>query len=212
MAQNEFIKTADLPVAAMDRLRRQVGSWAQENFGDNLTDLLPTFTVDIDGAKDALVQVPLIQVSLGSLAPLMGLVEELGELTDAPDEDEELDAIGDMGIYLCDYVSREGLSFHGCISDAKETIEVSHPSASLGRLYHCTLKRFQGIRGMDDLSAFRAAQKTAVAGLLADLTRLSAQGYSKRFDDIVANTWSAIVKKRNWKLHKENGNVEVIED
>lgn len=88
----------------MRDIQKQVGEWSRQNFGDQIS-------------KQTLAE-------LGSIAPLLGIVEEVGELTHAVlkrhqgirgfDDDkvyEEArdDAIGDILIYLCDFCSREGV-------------------------------------------------------------------------------------------------------
>jgi hypothetical protein len=205
-----------IPTAAMDRLRRQVGVWSKANFGDNLTQTFPTFTIDADGPEGAMVQVPFIAVALGSMAPLMGMVEELGELAIAKDETEELDALGDCGIYLCDYVDREQLTFQGCFAGLEEywtnRTRVNAPIAEIGKLYHCHLKKIQGIRGMDDPARFREFQKLQVASTLISLCSLSKKVHTVRFEDVVSATWERVVRKRNWKAHKKDGDAENTEN
>ena len=66
-----------------------------------------------------------------SYRPLLGAVEELGELTHAHLKGEQgirhtpeaitakkKDALADIIIYLCDYASREGLDLHEALNDA----------------------------------------------------------------------------------------------
>jgi hypothetical protein len=192
-----------IPITQLDRLRRAVGEWSQANFGDNLTDLLPTYSVDPDVAKSH-VQVPMIQVGLNSLCPLLGLFEEVGELYEATSNEQEIDAIGDIGIYLCDYVNREELTFAKCFQEGVGVIEVPLPAA-VGKLSHCVLKRFQGIRGMDDFEKFREVQKATIGDIVVSLVDLSQSHHNTKFDDIVSMTWSKIVAKRNWVANKAHG-------
>lgn len=192
-----------IPITQMDRLRRSVGEWSQANFGDNLTDLLPTYSVDPDVPK-SYVQVPMIQVGLDSLCPLLGLVEEMGEFYEATSNEQEIDALGDIGIYLCDYVNREDLTFAKCFQEDVGVIEVPLASA-IGKLSHCVLKRFQGIRGMDDIEKFREAQKACIGDILVAVGEVAMAAHRMRFDDIVSMTWNKIVAKRNWKANKAHG-------
>ena len=216
METSELFDWGNFPAAAMDKLRRQIGPWAKANFGDNLTQILPTFAIDTDGPEGSVVEVPFVQVALGSLAPLMGLVEELGEYASAKDKAEELDAIGDCGIYLCDYAYREQLSFQGCMNGLEVIMHpnarVHSPIVEIGLLYHCHLKRFQGIRGMDDLAHFREFQKVRVVSILSSFSLLSKKSHGVRFEDVVSATWERVVSKRNWKAHKKDGNAENAQD
>lgn len=90
--------TTDLPT-----IQREIGEWSRRNFGDQ--------------TSKATHQV------LGSLAPLLGVTEELGELTHVvlkrhqgirgydnyeKYKAERDDAVADLMIYLCDFAEREG--------------------------------------------------------------------------------------------------------
>jgi len=86
------------------QIQDEVGEWSHDNFGEQQSC--------ITGQE------------LGSLAPLMGLAEEVGELfhatlkahqgirdfrNPAHYQAKRNDAIGDILVYLCDYASREGI-------------------------------------------------------------------------------------------------------
>ena len=97
----------DQLVEAMDVFQTDVALWAQRNFGDNS--------------------------GLGAIGPMMGIVEEVGELyhtrlkaiqrireganKEALDEDE-VDALGDILVYMMDYAGRRKLSLAKCFLDA----------------------------------------------------------------------------------------------
>lgn len=67
--------------------------------------------------------------------PLLGLIEEVGELAHAHLKreqrirtrkshiDQKCDAIGDIVIYLADYCARNNLDLEGCVRDAWEKVE-----------------------------------------------------------------------------------------
>lgn len=89
-----------------DQLQTEVGAWAQRNFGDQPAD-----------------------------NPLLGVVEEVGELAHAvlkrkqgirgTDEQHlaaERDAIGDILIYLADYCGRRGFTLDAIVTDTWATV------------------------------------------------------------------------------------------
>jgi len=92
-------------------LQGQVHKWGKENFGLNISK--------ING------------IILGSLAPLIGMTEELGELNHAVlkyhqgirgfnDEKykaERDDALADILVYMCDFASREGVDLLSVLND-----------------------------------------------------------------------------------------------
>lgn len=69
-------------------LSKEIGEWSTQNFGEQESKLTPGHT-------------------LGSVAPFLGIVEELGELLSAETIPEMIDAISDCGIYSLDYLYRE---------------------------------------------------------------------------------------------------------
>lgn len=104
-------------VQGLEEIQSRVGYWSQLNFGDQ--------TSKATG------------VPLGSLAPLMGVAEELGELFHATlkrhqgirgfDNDETFiaarnDAVADILVYLCDYASREGFSLLEALNETWDRV------------------------------------------------------------------------------------------
>ena len=83
----------------LDDLQLQVGMWARRNFGDNK--------------------------GLEHIAPLLGMMEELGELIHEvlkshqgireTNKSNEEDAVGDIMVYLLDFCSRRGLRAGHCL-------------------------------------------------------------------------------------------------
>lgn len=83
-------------------LQQEVGDWSFRNFGSDPED---------------------------TYRPLLGVVEEVGELSHAhlkglqgirhtPEEIKSMkeDAVGDIAVYLADYCRREGLDFDECVT------------------------------------------------------------------------------------------------
>lgn len=81
----------------LQQIQTAVGEWSEKNFGGQET---PFIAVHEGGPKKGTAM-------LGSLAPLMGVAEELGELAGARNDHDRRDALGDILIYFCDYGARE---------------------------------------------------------------------------------------------------------
>jgi len=186
----------------LDAIQSEVGEWAQVNFGDNESPFfvlkIEAFPVDWKPGSP----MPNTLVALESLAPLMGIAEEIGELAAATKKEDIEDALGDMFIYLCDFACRLDfiLPFGRHL---KYEIDAGGDSFKgmvewTGRLFHGTLKRHQGIRGFgaDDVYFDHCVKCTAM--LLAYM-----QAHSKALGvdlTIIANTtWNNVVSKRDWK-------------
>jgi hypothetical protein len=130
--------------------------------------------------------------------PLLGIVEELGELVDGRSCGEKIDAIGDMTIFAIDYCSAMGWN----AADLWDhSISLSQPMVVvLGTLAHNHLKRAEGIRTGEDQDK---TGQTAIADLFAGLSA-KANVLGKNLPDIVWQTWLH-VKERDWKRFPENG-------
>ena len=98
MTTEEVITLNENP-ETLKELQCEIGKWSRKNFGNQTSKV-----------RDNLV--------LNSLAPLLGIMEEAGEFEEGDEEgdasvgvigDAELDAIGDMGVYLLDYCCRESI-------------------------------------------------------------------------------------------------------
>ena len=194
----------------LSEIQKEVGEWARANFGEQESKAvaLDVEVVDRETDETEIIQVPL---KLGSLAPLMGIVEEMGELMEAiccDDKEEQKDAIGDIGIYLCDYAEREGFVLSDALrlTSGCSDLPVDSLVIAVGKLNHVTLKRHQGIRGYDDDAKYKDERMRCVAFILCTLFIFS----SRTFDDteymqILNDTWEGVVKKRDWKTNKVEG-------
>lgn len=188
-------KELDMPLT-LSELQTAVGKWSRSNFGAQESKAYPNLV-------------------LGSLNPLLGIGEELGELAGAITTPDQVDAVADVVIYLCDYAEREYVKLDQIIGQHDKPYEansnggdlLSPVVAAYGKLLRCTLKRHQGIRGMDDYVTYAIARRDAISDLY-----LALSGYSWWVLDrpliLVANeTWEGIVAKRDWnKDAKEGGN------
>lgn len=185
-----------------------VGEWSDFNFGKNPYALqVPPMPGD-EWVKHQIV-------FLNELCPLMGMVEEYGELLDGMESEINsvemvLDAAGDFGIYLSDYCRRSGIVFetwnpHKDWKNALYTTIERGIGANLGKLYHAHLKRIQKIRKMDQPEIFAEKQRAAVRGMIASMSQLCHYRYSCDWWVIVNKTWEEIVKKRDWKTNPKTG-------
>lgn len=171
-------------------LQSEIGQWAIANFGHNESKARPC------------------TLTLGSLAPLMGIAEEVGELFASGSHTDAKDALGDIGIYLCDYAYREQIALNALYPterDRSNQEPLEMLMVSIGKLFHCTLKHHQGIRGFDDLGKYRNAQLETVTGILTALDTLAIEDYSTPYELILSDTWKKIVSKRNWKAAPQSG-------
>lgn len=59
---------------------------------------------------------------LGSTLALLGVVEEVGELMSAGTKDAEVDAVGDIVLYLLDYCNKTGIDFEDAVRVTAEKV------------------------------------------------------------------------------------------
>jgi hypothetical protein len=184
-------------------IQPDVAKWARDNFGQNPTRYLEAGISTLPENFGAPV------ACLGAIAPLLGMAEELGELCDNGTTADAIDAIGDMGIFLLDYLSRHGQPVPVPRQPVADfTADPMYGvAASLGRVFHCELKRHQGIRGMDKPATFYGAMTAAVAELLWCLDYLARTAFNLSLDTIVTATW-AKVSKRDWTASPTDGGAD----
>lgn len=197
-------------------LQSEIGSWSLANFGNQETPYLRTAgrgTVVADTPRDqGTAGEPLYTgflVCMDSLSPLMGIVEEFGEIADsllANNKDEIEDAIGDVAVYLCDYLCRECINW----PPDNNPLELDENSAlglqsAIGKLCHAHLKRFQRIRGMHDIKAFHNKRSEAVRLLVWNLENYAMYVTGKSLLHILNRVWTGVVAKRNWKKDSTKG-------
>lgn len=160
-----------------ESLQSEVGEWSQENF---------------PGQPD--------------VNPYLGSSEETGELADAlslddqPDE-EELDAVGDILVYLADFCAIRGLDYQDCYERVDE-VERQHDDffremfSARGKLDRSVLKQRQGIR-LDEDRVGESAEIQALARILNCLEDFAeSRGYT--LEDAIRNAWYDEVIDREW--------------
>jgi hypothetical protein len=141
---------------------------------------------------------------LKHLAPLLGIAEELGELSEADQKsctNGRKDAIGDIIIYTCDFATRVDINFtdytveHALSKDL--TLEV-------GQLFHHVLKMHQGIRGYEDLGFALTEIKDTIYSIFDVLHDCcNVYGIDPPFT-LATETFNETVSKRDWKKNPTN--------
>jgi hypothetical protein len=157
------------PTFSWSEFQTGVGTWARHNFGA--------------GPKHH---------------PVLGVIEEVGELGDATaagDKAEVIDAIGDIVVYMADLCFRWGWSLEELVANASN---LTAPRMSLlsiaGKLAHCTLKTEQNIRGGAEVKEPQMRQ--VLSQLLHHCTEAAfVQRTTLRY--AVSKTW-AKVSQRDW--------------
>lgn len=180
----------------LSELQSAIGNWSHYNFGEQRS-------------KSTRCHYCTRPLTLGPLAPLMGIVEETCELFTADSDIARNDAVGDILIYLCDYAEREGLQLQDAVAAyAFPFVEFRNCRTTIiravGELIHCTLKRHQGIRGFDDDVQYTNARDRAVALLFAAVDHYTRMTFTDETPlDILNATWEH-VSKRDWKANPQS--------
>lgn len=128
--------------------------------------------------------------------PLLGVIEELGEMQEAVergDDDSVKDAIGDIFIYSADLCNKFGWRLSLAVGTvvAEEPRELKHMVVPVGKLAHAQLKYEQGIRGATDEGVWRA---------FLTILRYPVHSAARRnlvLIDVVEEVWAG-VSKRDW--------------
>lgn len=146
--------------------------------------------------------------------PLLGIIEEFGELSEVQEGDVNEgakidDAIGDVLIFMCDYCTAMGLNIEEIEIVADELVE-DYPGNGadftaliwLGKLCHSHLKFEQRIRGpqKQHMLDIRWALAHLMAALQIDLND-TVSTPSEEIDQVAWMIWQD-VKKRDWAKHR----------
>lgn len=183
-------------VKRFNNLIAEVGIWSYENFKFNVSKV-DEHTV------------------LGPVAPLLGIIEEIGELFDSITVCELKDAIADVMIFLADFHYRKGFNSATLIlwNRVADRIEVESGislerqtekmlMSNVGRLAHIELKRHQAIRGYGETLQYISEMSVIITDILVLLARI----YCIHTDDILTldemltlteKVWDS-VKQRKW--------------
>lgn len=173
----------------MKELKNAVGEWSERNFGAQVSKCKWS---KLEGQ------------ALGSLAPLLGIIEELAEMEEAVallKLEDVKDSIGDQCIYLADYCRREGCE----IPPPQHT---NMPLLACVRgLIHATLKSHQGIRGFDSAEKYMEVRDTALSLYIGRLSQLSLQYTGETLNAVANKVWEKVAK-RDWQKNKTNAHEE----
>ncbi len=137
-------------------------------------------------------------------APILGMVEEIGELSKAfilHDTAEMKDAIGDVIIYMADLCNFTNLNLQELWEDGEANIaraDVLHSlQMEIGIVAHSHLKTFQKIRLQE---GHEANMKRALGRILWLLQELS-EILDSNADEIALTIWQS-VKQRDWQKNR----------
>ncbi len=164
---------------SLKQIELEIGRWSRDNFGGQ-----------------------------PSSNPLLGMCEELGELFDATDSADEIDACADIGIYLCDFCCREGFRLSVAVTKYEQQTTMDPRTAlvsSIAKIQRIYLKRQQKIRGYANALKYRDDITFEMSRLWTYLDRFLWNNHGVHIDDQVEKTFDSIVSHRNWKLDQDNG-------
>lgn len=136
--------------------------------------------------------------------PLFGIIEELGELTEAMTSDDApgvADALADVMIFAADYCTAMGWDLALDVYDARIVKQPTSLMVWAGKLAHSHLKLEQGIRGGGD--RHRSDLRYALRVLVGRLTRIATQ-YGLDLQEVTFRVWLT-VKLRDWVAYPETG-------
>lgn len=191
-----------IDLSAINEIIREVTAWSKKNFGEQRSKADSTMV-------------------LGSLAPLLGIGEELGEMYEADfkrrnstedwDTDKAdsalVDALGDICIYLCDFCGREGIEVPpNRTLEWDRSLEASGPGGICivaGKLFHAVLKRHQGIRGYDSTIKYITECRDLTLMMFVSIDR-ACHFVGTDVNTVLSNVW-AKVSQRDWTKNKTSG-------
>jgi hypothetical protein len=132
--------------------------------------------------------------------PILGVVEELGELEMAETLEDTYDAIGDVAIYLCDACTGLGLRAEQVWARRGDGTGAERSAGDLaGALAHAFLTYQQGIRAVSPTLV-----ASALAAILVALEAKAQRLFASDVESIALDVWQD-VKKRDWRQYPVNG-------
>lgn len=135
-----------------------------------------------------------------SYTSALGVIEEVGELEDAQDdEDEWADAIGDIMIYACNLCSKNALDFGTMMQVAYDARPAPMVGilGKLGKLAHVVLKADQGIRHYADRDVARRDIGIVLYRVVSSVVRYATMcGHDPR--EIMAEVAREVMKREWW--------------
>lgn len=145
--------------------------------------------------------------------PLLGIIEEFGELDEAtedlPHELDIKDAIADIMIFMADYCTMMSLNLQEIYDEAAKLMsdegrETYASTIWLGKLAQAYLKSEQKIRGTP--AWWRGVTHEALKRLIVDLCE-RAKLYKFDVVETTWHIWETDVSKRDWAKHRRENNL-----
>lgn len=172
-------------------LQSRVGEWSLANFGPQISK--------VNGDP------------MHSFAPLLGIMEEaLCETSFANERQEQIDGVGDICIYMCDFATREGdLDLEAVLKEymTKPTSplfseELTNKdrfnlSELCGKLCHIVLKHHQGIRKFANRDYYVENRNLVLCRIIEHIQIY----YNLDFFATGEKVFNEVVSKRNWKVN-----------
>lgn len=179
---------------------KDIQAWARQNFDNNESKAMPG-------------------IVLGPLAPLLGQMEEIGEMFGnevglRPRREDLYDGYADFLIFSCDYFGRmpEAYSFEDAMIQMHTLTASRQPVLSLmAQLCHCNLKLHQGIRGYAEPTFARHQIVSTWSQLAFELQAFlwpdpaTSDQVLHRSLACLQDVWTKIVAKRDWKENPTEG-------
>jgi len=156
----------------LGQLQREHAPWCAHNFGD-----IPAYH------------------------PLLGIIEELGELEDAKNTDDIKDGLADTVVFMAHFSNAFEFDLDEIAARAMKLGYRPVERKAIGKLAHHFLKREQGIRGTP--AEHREKILEALVEIYATLLDTATE-YDLDLLQSVEETW-AHVKKRDWKKNATTG-------
>jgi len=133
--------------------------------------------------------------------PLLGMIEELGELEDAKTTADVKDGLADTIVFMAHFCNAMKFDLDHIASEAAALSYRPAERKAIGKLAHHYLKREQGIRGTN--AEHRARMLDALIEIYAVLLDTATE-YDLELIKAVEETW-AHVKQRDWKKNATTG-------
>jgi len=133
--------------------------------------------------------------------PLLGIIEELGELSDAKTLDDIKDGLADTVVFMAHFSTVFGYDLDEIATCAEKLGYRPIERKAIGKLAHHYLKREQGIRGTD--AEHREKMREALIEIYSILHD-TANEHHVDLIEAVEQTW-AHVKLRDWKKNASTG-------
>ena len=139
---------------------------------------------------------------------LLGMIEEIYELESANTEDEKLDSIGDIMVYMADYCNCVNIPLESLYRIGRSPTRVVVPVydhrkllITLGILCKLQLKQEQNIRYSGSTID---ARRWVALQIIMEYCRMKAKSLDVGFIAIIERVWSA-VKERDWTKNRIDG-------